>query len=81
MPSLPTLKVSWFLSFTLSCFFKKILFIYFWLNWVDSLIAVQRLQGTQASVVVACRFSCPKACRIFPDQRLNPYPLHWQVDF
>ena len=24
--------------------------------------------------------SCPVACGIFPDQGLNPYLLHWQVD-
>ena len=82
MPSLPTLKVSWFLSSTLRCFLKIFLFISFWLHWVDSLIAVHRFQGTQALVVVACGLSCPKkACGIFPDQRLNPYPLHWQVEF
>ena len=28
----------------------------------------------------AHRLSCPTACRIFPDQGLNPCPLHWQVD-
>ena len=25
------------------------------------------------------RFSCLAACGIFPEQRLNPCPLHWQV--
>ena len=25
--------------------------------------------------------SCPAACRIFPDQGCNLYPLHWQADF
>ena len=34
----------------------------------------------QASVVVAHGLSCPEACRIVPDQGLNPCPLHWQVD-
>ena len=24
--------------------------------------------------------SCPTACGIFPDQGLNPCPLHWQAD-
>ena len=24
--------------------------------------------------------SCPTACGIFPDQGLNPCPLHWQVE-
>ena len=32
------------------------------------------------SVVVAHRLSCPTACGIFPDQGLNPCPLHWQAD-
>ena len=32
------------------------------------------------SVVVAHRLTCPTACGIFPEQGLNPYPLHWQVD-
>ena len=36
--------------------------------------------GAQASVVVACRLSCPVACGIFPDQGSNSYPLHWQAD-
>ena len=49
--------------------------------------------GMQASAVVACGLqstgsevvahglSCSAACGIFPDQGLNPRPLHWQVDF
>ena len=48
--------------------------------------------GSRASVVVACGLysagsvvvvhglSCSTACGIFPDQGLNPCPLHWQVD-
>ena len=32
------------------------------------------------SVVVAHRPSCSAACRIFPDQGLNPCALHWQAD-
>ena len=32
------------------------------------------------SVVVVHRLSCSAACEIFPDQELNPCPLHWQVD-
>ena len=43
--------------------------------------------GTQPSVIAAGRlgshgvqFSCSKGCEIFPDQRLNPYSLHWQMD-
>ena len=32
------------------------------------------------SVAVAHRPSCSVACGIFPDQGLNPCPLHWQAD-
>ena len=32
------------------------------------------------SVVVAHGPSCSTACGIFPDQGLNPCPLHWQAD-
>ena len=32
------------------------------------------------SVVVAHGLSCSAACGIFPDQGLNPCPLHWQAD-
>ena len=34
----------------------------------------------QGSVVVLQGLSCSSACGIFPDQGLNPYPLHWQAD-
>ena len=33
-----------------------------------------------SSVVVAHGLRCSAACGIFPDQGLNPCPLHWQVD-
>ena len=32
------------------------------------------------SVIVAHGPSCSAACAIFPDQGLNPCPLHWQAD-
>ena len=32
------------------------------------------------SVIVAHGPSCSAACGIFPNQGLNPYPLHWQAD-
>ena len=32
--------------------------------------------GVLASVIVAHRLSCSEACGIFPDQGLNPCPLH-----
>ena len=32
------------------------------------------------SVVAAHGPSCSAACGIFPDQGLNPCPLHWQAD-
>ena len=42
------------------------------------------LQSTSSrrpgSVVVAHGPSCSAACGIFPDQGLNPRPLHWQAD-
>ena len=59
---------------------------------VASLVVEHRLQGMQASVVVACglwsagsvvvahRLSCSVACEIFLDQGSNQYPLHWQAD-
>ena len=43
---------------------------------VVSLVAEHRLLGTWASVVVAHRLSCFVACETFPDQGLNPCPLH-----
>ena len=39
---------------------------------VAILVAVHRLYGTRASVVVAHGLSCPVAFRIFSNQRLNP---------
>ena len=36
-----------------------------------------RALGARASVVVAHGLSCSTACGIFPDQGLNPGPLHW----
>ena len=32
------------------------------------------------SVAAAHKLCCPEACGVFPDQGLNPCPLHWQVD-
>ena len=43
-----------------------------------SLCRAQAL-GLRASLVVVRRFSCSMARGIFPDQRSNPWPLHWQV--
>ena len=45
-----------------------------------SLVGQHGLQGMQASVVVAHGLGWPIACGTFPDQGLNPCPLHWQVD-
>ena len=45
-----------------------------------SLVAERRLQATWASVAVVHRLRCPSVCGIFPDQGLNPCPLHWKVD-
>ena len=47
------------------------------LTGVASLVAEHRLPGVKASVVVGYRFSCLKACGIFPDQGSNPCPVPW----
>ena len=47
---------------------------------VTPLVAVHRLQGVRASVVMAHRLGCSVSCGIFPDQGLNLCLLHWQVD-
>ena len=39
------------------------------------------LLRSNGAVVMVHGLSCPVACGIFPDQDLNPCPLHWQVDF
>ena len=44
-----------------------------------SLVVKHRLRCT-GSAVVTYRLSCFTACRIFPNQRWNLYPLHWQAD-
>ena len=36
--------------------------------------------GRAGSGAVVRRLSCPTACGLFPDQKLNPCPLHWQGD-
>ena len=46
---------------------------------VASLI-VEHGSRCSSSVVVARGLSCPVAYGIFPDQGVNPCPLHWQVD-
>ena len=38
------------------------------------------LLRSTGSVIVAHGPSCSAACGIFPDQGLNPCPLHWQAD-
>ena len=50
-------------------------------------VAAQRLNSwqlpgsrAQGSVAVLQGLSCSSACGIFPDQGVNPYPLHWQGD-
>ena len=54
-------RAIFFLKKAMTFFFQLSYFIYLWLHWV--FIAVHRL-------------SCPKGCGIFPDQGLNPCPLH-----
>ena len=36
--------------------------------------------GSVSLVVLAHGLSCPSTCGIFPDEKWNPRPLHWQVD-
>ena len=38
-----------------------------------------RTHGLQEFIFVVDRLRCPMACGIFPDQGLNPFPLHWQA--
>ena len=47
---------------------------------VASLVAEHHFYCAQASGVVANGLSCSVACRIFPNQELNPCPLQWPVD-
>ena len=50
----------------------------FSLSW---LLLLWSTGSTRAgSVAVAHGPSCSAACGIFPDQGLNPCPLHWQAD-
>ena len=44
-----------------------------------SVVVARRLEST-GSVVVVHGLSCFVACGFFPDQGLNPCPLHWQAD-
>ena len=48
--------------------------------WLAGLVGVACGLQSAGSVVVAHGLSCSAACGIFPDQGLNPCPLHWQVD-
>ena len=52
------------------------------LTMVASLVATTRALalGPWVSVVVALKFSCPRAGGILPYQGLDPCPLHWQTD-
>ena len=44
-----------------------------------SVVAACGLSISTGSVVVAYELSCSAACGVFPDQGLNPCPLHWQA--
>ena len=46
---------------------------------IASLVGDHGLWST-GSVVTVYQFSCSAICGIFPDQGLNPCPLHWQAD-
>ena len=58
------------------CLGSQLQHMEFLLHRVAAFIVARRLQRAQASVVVVCGFSCPMACEIFPDQRLNLCPLY-----
>ena len=47
--------------------------------FMGSVVVVHGLQSA-GSVVVGQGPCCSSACGIFPDQGLNPCPLHWQAD-
>ena len=47
---------------------------------LDTTEGLTQKLGTWASVVEAHGLSCPAACGIFPNQGLNPCPLHLQAD-
>ena len=47
---------------------------------VRALVVVACRLWSAGSVVVAHGLSCSATCGIFPDQGLNPRPLHWQAD-
>ena len=49
------------------------------LQYMGSVIVASGLWSVTEKVVVHS-LSCFAACRIFPDQGLNPRPLHWQVN-
>ena len=47
---------------------------------VEHRLQTHGLQQLWLAAFRAHRLSCFSACGIFPDQGLNPHPLHWQVD-
>ena len=79
----------YFLSFTCLLIYLS---LYFWLRCVfvaahrPSRVAVCAdfplwgLLLLRSTGSRACKFSCPVACGIFPEQESNPCPLHWQSD-
>ena len=48
--------------------------------WKSCLVVVARRLQSTGLVVGVHGLSFPAACGIFPDQRKNLYPLHWQAD-
>ena len=46
----------------------------------DSRVCGPQLLQHPGLAVAAHGLSCSMACGIFPDQGLNPCPLHWQAD-
>ena len=49
-------------------------------SWLWPLPCPAPALGSQVSAVVAAVVSCPAACGVFPEQRLEPRCRHWQAD-
>ena len=56
---------------------KKYIFIF---GCAGSLLLCMGFSRVWAQLLWHTGFSCSEACGIFPDERLNLCPLHWQVD-
>ena len=48
--------------------------------WMAASVVVAPGLHSTGSIVLVHQLNCSTACRMFPEQRLNPCLLHWQVD-